>query len=188
MEKAEQEHPMEMKEEINKAEPKCVTGCKHYTGGEIKHDKGCPFYPDSLSRRLDELEAQATPQKELAPEMCEDCKGHGWRMMPGTVDDSGVCPSCSGTGEAQKELAPLRELSEITDEDAIEVAKMNRFKGTDRNGQIHVGRDILYRVFNLKTDYMCLAFECADYLRSKGYNIPNNYPAPAPDKVKETKI
>lgn len=33
-----------------KAEPKCVMGCKHFTGSEIKHDKNCPFYPGISSR------------------------------------------------------------------------------------------------------------------------------------------
>lgn len=34
---------------------KCVTGCKHFTGGEIKHHKDCPFYPDSMSQIYDKL-------------------------------------------------------------------------------------------------------------------------------------
>jgi len=36
---------------------KCVPGCKHFTGGEIKHDRNCPFYGDSLSRKYDEIES-----------------------------------------------------------------------------------------------------------------------------------
>lgn len=43
--------------EAPQAGNKCVMGCMHFTGGEIKHHKDCPFYPDSLSRRLDELDA-----------------------------------------------------------------------------------------------------------------------------------
>jgi len=34
---------------------KCVTGCKAYTGGEIKHHPDCPFYPESLSKMYDDL-------------------------------------------------------------------------------------------------------------------------------------
>lgn len=32
---------------------KCVAGCKKYHGGEIKHHKDCPFYPESLSEYYD---------------------------------------------------------------------------------------------------------------------------------------
>lgn len=35
----------------------CVTGCKTFTGGEIKHHKDCPYYPQSMSRIYDEMEA-----------------------------------------------------------------------------------------------------------------------------------
>ena len=34
---------------------KCETGCKVFTGGEIKHHKDCPFYPESLSKKYDEM-------------------------------------------------------------------------------------------------------------------------------------
>ncbi len=34
---------------------KCVTGCKRFTGGEIKHHKDCPHYPDSMSQMYDNL-------------------------------------------------------------------------------------------------------------------------------------
>lgn len=36
---------------------KCVTGCKHFSGGELKHHKDCPFYEDSLSKKYDEMES-----------------------------------------------------------------------------------------------------------------------------------
>lgn len=35
---------------------KCETGCKTFTGGEVLHHKDCVFYPDSLSRKLSQLE------------------------------------------------------------------------------------------------------------------------------------
>lgn len=41
---------------------KCVPGCKHYTGGEIRHHKTCPFYPDSLSIKYDELDRKASQE------------------------------------------------------------------------------------------------------------------------------
>lgn len=33
----------------------CVAGCTHYTGGEVKHHKDCPFYDCSLSQAIDNL-------------------------------------------------------------------------------------------------------------------------------------
>jgi len=36
----------------------CVMGCKNFTGGEVKHHKDCPFYPDSLSKYYDEMEGK----------------------------------------------------------------------------------------------------------------------------------
>jgi hypothetical protein len=36
----------------------CVTGCKHFTGGELKHHKDCPFYEDSLSKKYDIMRDQ----------------------------------------------------------------------------------------------------------------------------------
>ena len=78
---------------------------------------------------------------------------------------------------SQKSVSEVSKipLSEITDEDLIRVAKMNRYTGTNPTNQIKVGKDILKRVFEEKDSNMCLPFECADYLRFKGYNIPNLY-------------
>lgn len=39
---------------------RCVPGCKNFTGGEIKHHKTCPFYPESLSKKLDEMDEVIT--------------------------------------------------------------------------------------------------------------------------------
>jgi len=35
-------------------ENKCVAGCVHYDGGELKHHRDCPNYTDSMSELLDE--------------------------------------------------------------------------------------------------------------------------------------
>jgi len=54
-------------------ELKCVMGCKHYYGGEVKHHKYCPFYPDSLSRLFDEMEAKLStppPVEAYVPKEC----------------------------------------------------------------------------------------------------------------------
>jgi len=34
---------------------KCVPGCKRFWGGEIKHHKDCPYYPESFSKMYDDL-------------------------------------------------------------------------------------------------------------------------------------
>jgi hypothetical protein len=35
----------------------CVSGCKHFDGGEIKHHEDCPYYAESLSKIFDDLKA-----------------------------------------------------------------------------------------------------------------------------------
>lgn len=40
--------------------PKCVTGCINFYGGEIKHHPSCPYYPESLSKLFDDLKAEYT--------------------------------------------------------------------------------------------------------------------------------
>lgn len=41
---------------IIKTGKKCVTGCKSFEGGEIKHHKDCPYYKNSMSELLDKLQ------------------------------------------------------------------------------------------------------------------------------------
>ncbi len=38
------------------APEKCAAGCQAYTGDEIRHHKDCIFYPESFSKRFDDLE------------------------------------------------------------------------------------------------------------------------------------
>ena len=67
----------------------------------------------------------------------------------------------------------LTALEDITDEDAIEVAKMNKYThGVNDAAFVRVGKDILKRIFIDKQSNMCLPYESADYLRSKSYMIP----------------
>jgi len=47
------------------SDTKCIMGCKHFTGGEIKHHKDCPFYPDSLSKMYDDLKNRLNIRREL---------------------------------------------------------------------------------------------------------------------------
>ena len=43
-------------------DPKCVAGCVPFYGGEKRHHKDCPYYPESLTKlnadRIEELEAK----------------------------------------------------------------------------------------------------------------------------------
>jgi regulator of replication initiation timing len=36
----------------------CVAGCNVFYGKERKHHKDCPFYPESLSKMFDDLQAE----------------------------------------------------------------------------------------------------------------------------------
>ena len=63
-----------MKKESNK----CVMGCTHYTGGEIKHHYDCVYYPDSLSKRFDDLQSeneQLKAERDNTPifHTCPEC-------------------------------------------------------------------------------------------------------------------
>jgi hypothetical protein len=51
---------------------KCVAGCKHFYGGELKHHKDCFYYPESLSKMYDNLEWQQEQDKNKYSE--EDMK------------------------------------------------------------------------------------------------------------------
>ena len=44
----------------------CVAGCKHFSGGEVKHHSSCPNYPESFSEMYDKLSIHnASQQREL---------------------------------------------------------------------------------------------------------------------------
>jgi hypothetical protein len=47
-------------------EEKCVPGCMHFTGGEVRHHKDCPFYPESLSKKYDLLDEQLNQGKWIS--------------------------------------------------------------------------------------------------------------------------
>lgn len=40
---------------MSNQEPKCSPFCEMYTGGEKRHAKCCPHYPESLTKIYDEL-------------------------------------------------------------------------------------------------------------------------------------
>lgn len=45
-------------------ETNCIVGCNHFSGGEIKHHKDCPHYPDSLSQIYDRQNEMVGKLKE----------------------------------------------------------------------------------------------------------------------------
>jgi hypothetical protein len=60
---------MKNKETLEQSvENKCVAGCKHYYGGEIKHHKDCVYYPESFSKMYDDLKWQQEQDKKLYSE------------------------------------------------------------------------------------------------------------------------
>ena len=36
----------------------CQTGCKHFTGGEVRHHPDCVWYPESVSKMLDDAQSE----------------------------------------------------------------------------------------------------------------------------------
>lgn len=40
-------------------ENKCITGCKHFHGGEILHHRHCPYYEESISQMYNDLKERS---------------------------------------------------------------------------------------------------------------------------------
>jgi hypothetical protein len=57
------------KGETMTADPKCEAGCISYYGGEKKHHRDCPYYPESLTKlNADRIEAQLAERDALEAE------------------------------------------------------------------------------------------------------------------------
>ena len=52
-------------------EEKCQAGCMIFTGGEIKHDKNCVFYPESRTKMYEDLESDLENWQSTAKELAE---------------------------------------------------------------------------------------------------------------------
>ncbi len=50
---------------------------------------------------------------------CPDCQGHGWRLMPGTLDDAAHCAECHGEGWRPMTESELDAAAEKQAEDAM---------------------------------------------------------------------
>ena len=84
-------------------ELKCVAGCKHFTGGEIKHHKDCPYYPQSFSKMYDDLEEKVKKINEPAVSVVRE-----------SVASGAVCPhfnACQNGGK--NEYCDLQTFKEI---------------------------------------------------------------------------
>lgn len=58
----------------------------------------------------------------MTPEIeCRDCDGHGWRMLPGKLDDAATCPACNGHG--------WRPMTPDEEADAAEAQHANMCEG-----------------------------------------------------------
>jgi hypothetical protein len=55
--------------EIMTDDPKCESGCISYYGGEKKHHRDCPYYPESLTKlNADRIEALLAERDALKAE------------------------------------------------------------------------------------------------------------------------
>lgn len=94
-----------------KLEPQCDAGCMVFTGGDRRHTKTCPHYPESINKMLDDArEDIATLRNELK-------MGHG----------------------AAIELAALRSLVESLEEAAKKAEKENLLFYPEALGCKHEG-------------------------------------------------
>lgn len=50
-------------------EAKCVAGCQHFDLGERRHHKDCIYYPESLSKLLDQLSAKLAAAEARVKEL-----------------------------------------------------------------------------------------------------------------------
>lgn len=48
---------------------KCQSGCMIFTGGEIKHDENCVFYPESLTKFYADLRKENEEMKAMLEEI-----------------------------------------------------------------------------------------------------------------------
>lgn len=60
-------------------EKKCVAGCVMYHGGEIKHHKDCPFYPESRTKMYDDLKEENRKLKFMID------NGLGWEDLKNNI-------------------------------------------------------------------------------------------------------
>ena len=70
---------------------------------------------------------------------CPDCQGHGTRLMPGTLDDSGTCPNCNGTGwrpmtDDELGAAAERQAEDAASEPPVTMDEMHRAAWAQKQG------------------------------------------------------
>jgi len=71
---------------VSEVESKCVAGCKVYTGGEIRHHGDCVFYPESLTKKYDELAKENEKLRNGCKVVVDGYESDGMENM-GTRDE-----------------------------------------------------------------------------------------------------
>ena len=87
---------------------KCVTWCNRYYGGEVRHHIDCPYYPESMTKILDDTEAVNNKLlwvlKKVIP-IVDDKR----------IIDLGVVRDAENQGYQERIIMARRELAETTE-------------------------------------------------------------------------
>lgn len=61
---------------------RCIAGCKIYGGYERKHHKDCPFYPESLSKLYDDIQAKNEQMQKALERISQWAKAYPLSVFP----------------------------------------------------------------------------------------------------------
>lgn len=64
----------------NEEDPRCVSGCKKFSGGEVSHHEDCPFYPESLTKLNADTIASLREQVRALQEKPADIETLVWHQ------------------------------------------------------------------------------------------------------------
>ena len=93
----------EPKGETMTDDPKCEPGCISYYGGEKKHHRDCPYYPESLTKlNADRIEALLAERDAL------DAENERWRDVAKWYDDT-----------VEKHVTPTGQPARISDKNGV---------------------------------------------------------------------
>lgn len=93
----------EPKGETMTDDPKCEPGCTSYYGGEKKHHRDCPYYPESLTKlNADRIEALLAERDAL------EAENERWRDVAKWYDDT-----------VEKHVTPTGKPARISDKNGV---------------------------------------------------------------------
>ena len=93
----------EPKGETMTDDPKCEPGCISYYGGEKKHHRDCPYYPESLTKlNADRIEALLAERDAL------EAENERWRDVAKWYDDT-----------VEKHVTPTGKPARISDKNGV---------------------------------------------------------------------